>query len=113
MNNITKPVNAAGTYERQAYIGETTDRKLATREGVMPDKKNESAGDRVSLSTESKDMQTARQAVLASADNKENADSNRAEKVAGLQQAVAEGRYQINPEKIAEKLIGSMVDELV
>ncbi len=113
MNNITNITNATGSYERQAYVGETADRKLATRETDTTDKKSESSADRVSLSTESKDMQTARQAALASPDDKGSNNSARAEKVAGLEQAVAEGSYQINPQRVADKLIGSIVDQMV
>ncbi len=111
MNNITNISNAAGTYERQATIGETTDRKALARENGSLEKKPESTADRVSLSTESKDMQTARQALLTVPEEK-SSNADRAEKIAGLQQAVAEGNYEVDPEQVAEKLIGSIIDML-
>lgn len=109
MNNINNITNAAGTYERQAYIGETADRRMLPRENGPVEKKPESSADRVSLSTESKDMQTAKQAVMAAPEDK-SGNADRTEKIAGLQQAVAEGSYEVNPDQVAEKLIGSIVD---
>ena len=109
MNNINNIANAAGTYERQAYIGETADRKALPRESGAVEKKPESSADRVSLSTESKDMQTAKQAVMAAPEDK-GASADRTEKIASLQQAVAEGSYEVNPDQVAGKLIGSIVD---
>lgn len=73
--------------------------------------------DTVSLSTDSRDMQVARNAVNAASMNTSDQDisndQSRDQRIAGLKELYSSGRYIIEPEKIAEKLIGAHFNETV
>lgn len=105
--------SVTGPYERQTYVGDKTDKKgPPTGASGKPDVSGE---DKVSLSAGSKDMQTAKAAVLASP--VENSDATqsgqRAEKVLRLQNAVETGQYVVDADKVAEKMIGAIVDRFI
>jgi negative regulator of flagellin synthesis FlgM len=104
MTNIT---NITGKYD-QAFLNETADKQgvapaASTTEAVETER---SQDDRVSLSNASKDMQAAEDAVAATPDVRE-------EKVSAIKQAVENGTYEVDPGKIADKMIGSIVNEMV
>ncbi len=104
MNNIT---NISGKYD-QAYVKDTTDtQRTDSRKGAVEETRTDiPQNDRVSLSTTSKDYQIAQEAVA-------NTPDVRAEKVERIKQAVASGQYTVDAEKVAEKLIGTLVSEVV
>ena len=54
----------------------------------------------------SRDMQTAKEAIASSPDI-------RLEKVNEIKQAVEDGQYKIDAGKVAEKMIGSIINELI
>lgn len=103
-----KITNTTGKYDNQVYVKEMTESKrLEQRETQAAEKTIDNAkGDTVSLSTASKDLQIAKAAV-------ESAPDIRAEKVEELKTAINEGTYEVSPEKIAAKMVGSIISELV
>ncbi|MBU0991141.1 MAG: flagellar biosynthesis anti-sigma factor FlgM [Proteobacteria bacterium] len=103
-----KITNTTGKYDNQVYVKEMTENKrLDQRETQAAEKKQETAkGDTVSLSTASKDLQTAKAAA-------ESAPEIRAEKVEELRTAIKEGTYEVNPDKIADKMVGSIISDIV
>lgn len=65
------------------------------------------SGDRVQLSPKAKEMQEAKRILGAIPDIRE-------EKVAQIRKEIAEGTYQINSQKIAEKMVTeSLVNQFV
>lgn len=103
-----KIANTTGNYDNQAYIKEMTDTKRPEpRETQTPEKKTETVkGDTVSLSAASRDLQIAKAAT-------ESYTEIRMEKVEALKAAILEGSYEINPEKIAEKMTGTIISDLI
>jgi flagellar biosynthesis anti-sigma factor FlgM len=101
---------ATGNYERQAYVQETVEKKRDIRENPPAELRNDSSEVKVSLSSDSKELQMAKNAAISSPSN-QNAD--RSEKVERIKQEVDEGRYKVNPENVAEKIVGLIVDEYV
>lgn len=68
--------------------------------------KKETPEDKVSLSSSAQDMKTTREAVAAAPDIRQD-------KVNEIKTAVENGTYQINAEKIANKMLGYNIDELI
>jgi len=68
--------------------------------------------DTVSLSSDSRDMQVAMEAVDATGLGSAP-DSAREEKVSKLRAMYLADQYKVEPEKIAEKLIGTHLSEVV
>ena len=104
MTNIS---NITGKYD-QAFLNETADKQginapANTNETVETERTQD---DRVSLSDASRELQTAKDAVAAVPDTRE-------EKVAAVKQAVENGSYEIDPGKIADKMIGSIINEMI
>ncbi len=104
MTNIS---NITGKYD-QAFLNEAGDKQginapAITTETVETERTQD---DRVSLSHASREMQTAKDAVAATSDIRQ-------EKVDAIKQSIESGDYEIDPGKIAEKMVGSMVNELV
>jgi len=101
---------ATGNYERQAYVQETVEKKRDIRENPPAELRNDSSEVKVSLSSGSKELQMAKNAAMSTLSD-QNAD--RSEKVERIKQDVEEGRYKVNPENVAEKIVGLIVDEYV
>ena len=104
MTNIS---NITSKYD-QAFLNEAGDKQgittpANTTETVETERTQD---DRVSLSHASREMQTAKDAVAATSDIRQ-------EKVDAIKQSVESGDYEIDPGKIAEKMVGSMVNELI
>ena len=104
MNNIT---NISGKYD-PAFLSETGEKQRAdSRTEVMEDSKSDLAqGDKVSLSNAARDYKIAEEAVAKTEDVRQ-------EKVEKIKQAVADGQYTINAEKVAEKLVGAFISDVV
>lgn len=103
MTNIS---NITGKYE-QAFLNETTDKQgvtpgTSTTETVETERAQD---DRVSLSNASREMQVAEEAVAAVTDVRQD-------KVAAIKQAVESETYEIDPGKIADKMLGLNVNEM-
>lgn len=104
MTNIS---NVTGKYE-QAFLNETADKQGINTPGntTEPAEIERTQDDRVSLSSESRELQAAKDAVAAVPDIRE-------EKVAAIKTAIESGSYEINPGGIAEKMVGSIVNEMI
>lgn len=103
MTNIS---NITGKYG-QTFLSETADKQGVTPGvGKTETVETESAqDDRVSLSNASRDLQTAKDAVSAVPDIRQD-------RVDAIKQAIESGSYEIDPGKIAGKMLGSNVDEM-
>ncbi len=102
---------ATGNYERQTYVQETVDKKRDIRENQPVELRNDNSEVKVSLSSGSKELQMAKNAAISSFSDQNATD--RSEKVERIKQEVDEGRYKVNPENVAEKIVGLIVDEYV
>lgn len=101
-------INSTGKYDNPAYVKEMTETKRSeSRETQSGDVKKDAAkGDTVKLSTVSKDIQTAIKAAT-------EAPEVRSAEIDALKAAINEGRYEVNPDKIAEKMVHTMISDLV
>lgn len=106
MNDVN---SITGNYDRRAYVSETTEQKKDVSEKQPVEQKKDNAEVKVSLSSDSRDLQMAKQAA-ASAPESGNTP-NSPEKVDELKQAVANGTYQVNPAQVAEIIVGAIIDE--
>ena len=104
MNNIN---NVSGKYD-QAFLNETGEsRRADISKGVVEESKTDMPqNDKVSLSNASKDFKIAEEAVT-------KAEDVRQEKVDQIKQDVADGRYTVNADKVAEKMIGTLISDVV
>ena len=73
-------------------------------QGLQEGGKAAVAQDRVELSSQSRDLQRIREVLAQTPDI-------RAEKVAALKKAVADGRYQVKAEDIAAKMVKQIIAE--
>ncbi len=87
--------------DQQARIRKTEIPKKTESTAIAGETRQTS--DTVSLSSASKEMQVAIAAVATAPDT-------RADEVAKHRQAIEQGQYEINPEKIAEKIVGSFIN---
>jgi flagellar biosynthesis anti-sigma factor FlgM len=104
---MTTITNITGKYE-QTMLSETVEKQrteMSTAQPMEESKPERIPDDRVSLSKESRDMQVAKNAVAATPDTRQ-------EKVNDIKQAIADGRYEVDAGKIAEKMIGSIINEV-
>lgn len=104
MTNIS---NVTGKYD-QAFLNETAEKQgVAPTAGTTETVETErTQDDRVSLSNASRDLQAAEDAVAAVPDVRQD-------KVDAIKEAVESGNYEINPGKIADKMLGLNVNEMV
>ncbi len=96
------------TFGRQAYAREVenTPPPQEMTKNQQAEKKKEIPEDKVSLSSSAKDMKIASEAVAAAPDVRQ-------EKVYEIKANVDNGTYQVNAEKIADKMVGYNIDELI
>jgi len=92
-------------YGRQLYMREVSDANPA-KQGAQAKGPERAAGDKVTLSRDSRDMQIARDAMM-------NTPDIRTEKVEELRNEVKEGRYAVPADKVADKIIASAINEYV
>lgn len=104
MNNIS---NITQQYE-QRILNETVDKSRVGPQETQPVEKSADVGrdDKVSLSQASKEMQLAENAVAEQPDVRE-------ERVAELKQAIENGQYEMDAEKMADKLVGNIISEVI
>ncbi|MBU1170329.1 MAG: flagellar biosynthesis anti-sigma factor FlgM [Proteobacteria bacterium] len=94
-------------FGRQAYtkgVESTSAAELNTAK--QPEPKKEMPEDKVSLSSNAQDMQVAKDAMALAPDI-------RADKVYEVRSAIDNGSYQINAQKIADKMIGFSIDQMI
>lgn len=89
------------SYNRQAFADHAaeTDRQHRLRQKPDTAKGSAPASLTVTLSNTSKNLLTARSAALQAPDE-------RPDKIAALRETIENGSYRIDPDKIAEKMIG-------
>lgn len=105
-------------YTSTAYAKNANEVRGKEGRDAKPDTRNEGARPDavVTISDSIKDLQTARQAVdavPAETAAPDRSGTNRSEKIAALTRAVREGAYEVDPEKIAEKILATHIDQFV
>jgi negative regulator of flagellin synthesis FlgM len=105
MNNIG---NITYKYGQQTVINEPMDKTRTENRGNQPVEKGSDMDrdDKVSLSQTSKALQTAKAAVAETPDVRED-------KVGALRQAIEQGQYHVDSNKVAESFIGNIISEVV
>ncbi|WP_300667089.1 flagellar biosynthesis anti-sigma factor FlgM [Desulfoluna sp.] len=93
-------------YGRQLYMREVAEANPAKQGSQARGQERATAGDKVTLSRDSRDMQIARDAMM-------NAPDIRTEKVEELRNEVKAGRYAVPADKVADKIIASAINEYV
>ncbi len=104
-----KITNVPPSYNQQAYVKEAGETSRTEGVGNMAAAKNNGVSKQdviVDISSSSRELQLARDAVAAAPDV-------RVEKVEALKGAIDNGEYTIDAMKIAEKMIGANINELV
>ena len=95
--------NSSTDYINQAYTNSTA---KATREKPSVEQEAlETRTDSINLSEKTRDLQKISQAM-------ETEQPERAERVQQIKNQVQANQYNINAEQIAEKMVGSIMDEL-
>ncbi|MEA1968522.1 MAG: flagellar biosynthesis anti-sigma factor FlgM [Thermodesulfobacteriota bacterium] len=74
------------------------------------EKKAELPVDSVTLSSNTKDLQTIQKAMETPSGQKAE---QRAAKITDLKDRVEQGQYNVNAEQVAEKMVGYMLNEMV
>lgn len=108
MSNIN---GISSNYDRRAYVSETAEQKKDAGEKPPVEQKKENAEVTVSLSSDSRDLQMAKQAATSASENGNGPNSP--EKIDKLKQEVENGNYQVNPMQVADKIVGRIIDELL
>ncbi|MBF0119739.1 MAG: flagellar biosynthesis anti-sigma factor FlgM [Desulfobacterales bacterium] len=103
--------NSLGKFARtNAYSNEAIQNKRTdTKDRLQSDKtisNQEKTGVIVNLSNSSKEMKVA----MENTNNAQDVEA-RAKRVTDLKQSVQEGKYEVNPEKIAGKMLGSILNK--
>ncbi len=93
---------------QQAYVRELESAKPAdvTTDETQKVEQKTAVEDKVSLSANARDINIAKNAVQAAPEIREEA-------VQDIKKQVDAGTYEIDSEKIADKIVGSNIDELV
>ncbi len=107
MKNVA---NIVGSYDGKAYVDKSIKTKHSDAEKkALSEQKSEPRTDTVRLSNTSKELHTARNAALATPEDSLGVD--RANRVEEIRQAVQEGRYKVNFDKVAQKMLNSTHDD--
>jgi len=102
-------INPSDHYIRQSEFKKTVEsKKEKSPASPVSDSTNLSRAEDVivSLSDTSREIQIAKSGVASSSDIRE-------EKVNEIKKLISENRYEIKAKDIAEKMIGSFIDELI
>ena len=109
-----KIFDATNTYERQAQVNDASENEK-TREANKKERADRPEPEAaatpsedvvVSLSETSREMQLAEEAVAEAKDVRE-------EMVDAVKQAYQSGQYQVDPDQIANKMVGTIISEQV
>lgn len=94
-------------FGRQAYAKEVGNAPPPeVEQPKTADVKPDRPGDKVSLSTDARAIQVAKEAVAAAPEVREDV-------VNVLKQEVDNGTYELNAQRIADKIVGGKIDEVV
>ena len=100
MGNI---INITNKYDHNVYVTEPTETRRV--EGQIVEQSGDvSKKDKVSLSKASQDMKLAKEAVASAPDI-------RSENVDPIKQKVVQGKYNVDVEKVAEKMVGTYFND--
>jgi negative regulator of flagellin synthesis FlgM len=92
---------------RMSNVNQADPSKQAEKQRISEKAKDQSPSpDKVELSAQSKEMQKIHEVLQATPDV-------RAEKVAALKKRIEEGRYEVDSEALAEKMIKESILDLV
>ena len=100
-----KITNTTPNFVNKTY-GNQPNKPVADNTGKTEKPKEENASDNVSLSSRTQDLRKAEAAM-------DIPPAERAEKVAALKKSVEEGTYSVNAEKVAEKMAGNFLQEII
>ena len=92
-------------YIQQTYTSRNNQQTNATSRTKTGSGGEEPRGDSINLSQTTRDLQKVDQ-------NLDTQSSERARRVAQLKEQVEAGQYTVNAEQVAEKMVGSIMDEL-
>lgn len=92
-------------YIQQTYSNQNSQQPAAAPQGNTGSTGEEVRGDSINLSEKTRDLQKVSQ-------NLENQPAEREQRVAELKEQVEAGQYTVNAERVAEKMVGSIMDEL-
>ncbi len=98
--------NSTTNLVNQAYSNNTSQQSQAAANAKTEKGKELNPSSSVDLSSRTKDIQKISQAI-------ENQPVAMSEKVAALKKEVDENHYNIDADKIAEKMVGSLLDEII
>ena len=90
----------------QAYSNNAAHQNQAASNAKLEKSKEVSSSANVDLSDRTKDLQKIARAI-------ENEPVAMSEKVAALKKEVNENRYNVDADKIAGKMVGSLLDEII
>lgn len=94
--------NNAPNYINQSYANQTNNAAVSTK---TPKPAEEGLTDSINLSGRTKDLQRISRAL-------ETEPADRQKYVAQIKSQVENDQYNINAEKVAEKIVGSFMDEV-
>lgn len=93
-------------YQRSTYVKETSPGSRSHNKKQKYPPTTDNLSDKIQLSLTSKEMHVAKKAA--------NTDTKTpAEKIEELKRSINNGSYKIDAEKVAEKIIGTILDETV
>ena len=100
-----KVTNTTPNFINKNY-GNQPNKPVSDNTGKLEKPGKENSSDNVSLSGRTQDLQKAEAAM-------DSLPPGRTEKVAALKKSVEEGTYTVNAEKVAEKMAGNFLQELI
>lgn len=107
MADITTIQGATAGYEQQKTQAAEENRRMEARKNKeTAEETQKTESDRVEISEQSKALQAARKAAEEA--QVEASDGERAERVEQLKKEIEEGRYEVRPEQVAQKMISDM-----
>ncbi len=99
--------NSTTNLVNQAYINNTAHQNTTANTSTKPEKsKGIKASSSVDLSTRTKDLQKISTAL-------ENEPVAMSEKISKIKKEIDENRYIVNADKIADKMVGSLLDKII
>ena len=99
-------INSTQQYIHQSYAANNANTKITANTSADQGKRSEELlSDRINLSSTTRDLQKISDAAA-------KAPKDRAGMVEDLKQQVQSNQYTVNAEKIAEKMIGSIMNEV-
>lgn len=98
-------INSTQQYINQSYAANNANTTTANTSADQGNQSGETPSDRINLSPTTRDLQK-----ISAASTKE--PKERAQMVEGLKKQVQSNQYTVNAEQVAEKMIGSIMNEV-